>query len=96
MSATTATHDHHPAPGNGAERQILHRVDRAVKIGEGELRYQLERKDHHPLAHEDELLEVLAELEAMGLVERELCFRLTPEGRARLTSADTAAAAGVS
>jgi len=68
-----------------AERQILHRVDRAVKIGEGELRYQLDRKDHHPLAQADELLDVLADLEALGLVEAELCFRLTAEGRARLT-----------
>ena len=66
------------------DRQILVRVDRAVRIGEGELRYQLERKDHHPLAREDELLDVLADLEALGLVEAELYFRLTPEGRARL------------
>ena len=68
----------------GTERQILVRVDRAVRIGEGELRYQLERKDVHPLAREDELLDVLADLEALGLVEAELYFRLTPEGRARL------------
>jgi hypothetical protein len=63
------------------ERQILVRVDHAVRIGEAELRYQLEHKDHHPLAQEGELLDVLAELEALGLVEAELCFRLTPEGR---------------
>jgi hypothetical protein len=37
-----------PARGVG-ERQILLRVDRAVRIGEGELRYQLQRKDDHPL-----------------------------------------------
>jgi hypothetical protein len=66
------------------ERQILVRVDHAVRIGEAELRYQLERKDSHPLAREDELLDVLADLEALGLVEAELCFRLTPEGRTRL------------
>ena len=66
------------------ERQILHRVDRAVRIGERELRYQLQRKDEHPLAESDELLDVLAELEQQGLVESELCFRLTAEGRARL------------
>jgi hypothetical protein len=60
------------------ERQILHRVDRGgIQIGERELRYQLERKDSHPLAREDELLDVLAELEARGLLEAELCFRLT-------------------
>ena len=74
-------------PAN-TERQILVRVDRAVRIGEGELRYQLAHKDHHPLAHEDELLDVLAELEQHGLVEAELCFRLTPEGRARLDGHD--------
>jgi hypothetical protein len=70
------------------ERQILVRVDRAVRIGEAELRYQLDRKDDHPLAREDELLDVLAELEQHGLVEAELCFRLTPEGRARLDEHD--------
>jgi excisionase family DNA binding protein len=69
---------------DAGERQILHRVDRGVRVGEGELRYQLEHKDDHPLAREDGLLDVLADLEAVGLVEAELCFRLTPEGRARL------------
>ena len=49
-----------------------------------ELRYQLDRKDDHPLAQADELLDVLADLEQHGLVESELCFRLTAEGRARL------------
>jgi hypothetical protein len=63
------------------ERQILHRVDRAVLIGEHELRYQLRRKDSHALADDPALLDVLAELEQQGLVESELCFRLTPEGR---------------
>jgi hypothetical protein len=38
------------------------RVDRAVRIGEAELRYQLDRKDDHPLARSEELLDVLAEL----------------------------------
>jgi len=66
------------------ERQILVRVDHAVRIGEAELRYQLEHKDHHPLAREDELLDVLVDLEALGLVEAELYFRLTREGRRRL------------
>jgi hypothetical protein len=66
------------------ERQMLVRVDRAIHIGERELRYQLDRKDEHPLATADELLDVLADLEDLGLVESELCFRLTPEGHARL------------
>src|SRR5258708_7815836 len=64
------------------DRQILVRVDRGgIHIGEGELRYQLDRKDAHPLAQEDELLDVLADLEARGLLEAELCFRLTAAGR---------------
>ena len=71
-----------------SERQILVRVDRAVRVGEGELRYQLEHKDDHPLAREDELLDVLAGLEQEGLVEAELCFRLTPEGRQCLAHDD--------
>jgi hypothetical protein len=70
---------------DGAERQILLRVDRGgILIGERELRYQLACKDNHPLAQAPELLDVLAELEARGLIEAELCFRLTSHGRARL------------
>lgn len=73
---------------------MLLRVDRAVLIGERELRYQLRRKDDHPLAEADELLDVLAELEDLGLVESELCFRLTAEGRARLAGLAGLDAAG--
>jgi hypothetical protein len=73
----------------GTERQILVRVDRGgIQIGEGEPRYQLERKDSHPLARADELLDVLAEIEARGLIEAELCFRLTAQGRERLAEPD--------
>ncbi len=68
------------------EHQILVRVDRAVRVGERELRYQLDRKDQHPLADEPGLLGVLAELEDRGLVESERCFWLTAEGRARLAA----------
>jgi hypothetical protein len=72
-----------------ADRQILVRADRGgILIGEGELRYQLERKDNHPLAQADELMDVLAEIEARGLLEAELCFRLIAEGRARLAELD--------
>ena len=85
MSAT-ATHDHRPPDTKLAERQILLRVDRAVKVGERELRYQLDRKDDQPLAHAEELLDVLADLEAQGLVESERCFRLTGAGRARFAA----------
>jgi hypothetical protein len=77
-----------------AELQILHRVDRAVLIGERELRYQLGRKDDHSLAQADELLDVLADLEQQGLVESELCFRLTAEGRARLAGLNADRGAG--
>jgi hypothetical protein len=73
-----------------ADRQILVRVDRGgILIGERELRYQLQRKDNHPLARADELLDVLADLEAQGLLEAELCFRLTAQGRARLAEPET-------
>jgi hypothetical protein len=87
MSATT-THARRPAPTDAIERQILRRVDRAVRISERELRYQLDRKDNHPLAQADELLDVLAELDDLGLVESELCFRLTAEGRELLARAE--------
>lgn len=59
-------------------------VGEGCRRGEGELRYPRQRKDHHPLAREDKLLDTLAELETHGLVTSELTFRLTPEGRARL------------
>jgi hypothetical protein len=76
------------------ERQILVRVQRGgILIRERELRYQLERKDNHSLAHADELLDVLAELEAQGLIEAELRFRLTAEGRARLGELDASGSA---
>src|SRR4051812_48244343 len=87
MSATT-THVRRPASTDAVARQILRRVDRAVRIGERELRYQLDRKDNHPLAQADELLDVLAELDELGLVESELCFRLTGAGRELLTRAE--------
>jgi hypothetical protein len=69
---------------DGTERLILVRVDRAIGIGEGELRYQLEHKHDHPLARAPELLDVLAALEERGLLVSELCFRLTAVGRERL------------
>ena len=70
------------------ERLILHRVDRAVRIVESELHYQLKHKDRHPLAYEDELVEVLDGLVEHGLITAELCFQLTPEGRERLAQGD--------
>jgi len=67
---------------------ILLRVDRAVRVGVRELRYQLEHKDEHPLAQADELLDVLVQLEAEGLIESEWTFRLTAQGRAQLAGLD--------
>jgi len=72
---------------------MLLRVDRAVRVGERELRYQLEHKDEHPLAQADELLDVLVQLEAEGLVDSELTFRLTPAGRERLAGLDAGGSA---
>jgi hypothetical protein len=81
--------------GDGAERQIVVRVDRGgILIGERELRYQLERKDSHPLAQEDGLLDVLAEMKERGLIEAEMCFRLTPLGRAVLAGPGASGRAG--
>jgi len=89
MSTTTTREDRRAATNAACTEQlILHRVDRAVRVGERELRYQLVRKDNHPLAHERELLDVLADLEDKGLVESELSFRLTAEGRALLAGLD--------
>jgi len=39
-----------PPGADAIERPILVRVDRAIRVEEGELRYQLARKDQHPLA----------------------------------------------
>jgi hypothetical protein len=92
-AATSSVRPVAGATGSGAqparlavgEQQILVRVDRGgIHVGEGELRYQLERKDAHPLAQVDELLDVLAELQARGLIKAELCFRLTARGREQL------------
>jgi hypothetical protein len=67
------------------DEEILLRVGHgAIRIGERELRRQLERKDNHPLAQEDELLGVLAQMKGRGLIEAELCLRLIPMGRALL------------
>jgi hypothetical protein len=93
--STTTTSAGPPAGADTTERQILVRVQRGgILIGERELRYQLERKDSHPLAQADELLDVLAEIEARGLVEAELCFRLTAEGRVRLAAVGSGGGCG--
>jgi hypothetical protein len=66
------------------ERQILVRIDGGIRTPEEELRYQLDRKDHHPLACDERLLDVLAELEERGLIRSMLYFTLTELGRAEL------------
>jgi hypothetical protein len=74
-----------PANATDEERQILVRIDRGgAAICESELRYQLDTKDRHPIAHRADLLDLLAELEERGLIESALHFRLTAHGRAEL------------
>jgi hypothetical protein len=69
-------------------------LERGIHIQERELRYQLERKDNHPLAQSDELLDVLAEMKERGLIEAEMCFRLTERGRALLAGPGASGRAG--
>ena len=76
--------EHTPTTVAAGERQVLNRIDRGLRCPEPELRYQLERKDGHPLARAPELLDVLIDLEARGLVRSELTFALTADGRAAL------------
>jgi hypothetical protein len=63
------------------QQEILARIDRAgLHICEAELRHTL-RWDEHK---HGSLLELLAELEATGLIESALQFRLSDQGRAQL------------
>ena len=80
--------DRTPTTVTAGERQVLNRIDRGLRCPEKELRYQLERKDAHPLARSPELLDVLIDLEARGLVRSELTFALTGDGRAVLQHAN--------
>jgi DNA-binding PadR family transcriptional regulator len=68
-------------PVSGAEQRVLARLARVLGGSERELRYQLEHKDQHPLDR-GQLLALLDELEARGLIVSALRFRLTPAGRA--------------
>jgi hypothetical protein len=65
------------------QNEILARIDRGgLHVCEAELRYKLrwdERKD-------GSLLDLLDELEQLGLIESALHFRLTEQGRAKLPS----------
>jgi hypothetical protein len=60
------------------------RIDGGIQILEEELSYQLDRKDHQPLAGDERLLDVLANMEERGLIRSMLCFVLTGRGRAEL------------
>jgi hypothetical protein len=71
-------------PVSASERQILIRIDGGIKIPEEELRYQLDRKDQHPLARDERLIDVLVDLEERGLIISMLCFKLTERGRDEL------------
>ena len=63
------------------EREILARIDRAgLHICEAELRY----KPRWDEPKHGSLLNLMAELEATGLIESALHFRLTDQGRAQL------------
>jgi hypothetical protein len=64
------------------EQEILARIDRGVQICEAELRYKLRWDEHE----HGSLLELLDELERQGLLESALHFRLTEDGRARLSA----------
>jgi hypothetical protein len=71
-------------PISASERQILVRIDGGIKTPEEELRYQLDRKVQHPLATDERLIDLLADLEERGLIRSMLCFELTDRGRAEL------------
>jgi hypothetical protein len=94
MSAGVVSTGAAGAVGVGDERILLRVARGGIHIGERELRYQLQRKDNHPLAQAEELLDVLADLEAQRLVEAELCFRLTAAGRERLAERDAGGGCG--
>jgi DNA-binding PadR family transcriptional regulator len=80
MTAVAMATKQQAVPGD-VEREILSRIDRAgLQICEAELRHTLrwDERTH------GSLLELLAELEATGLIESALHFRLTDQGRAEL------------
>ena len=80
MTAVAMATKPHAVPVD-LEREILARIDRAgLHICEAELRHTLrwDERTH------GSLLELLAELEATGLIESALHFRLTDQGRAQL------------
>ena len=80
MTAVAMTTKQQAVPAD-LQREILARIDRAgLHICEAELRHTLrwDERTH------GSLLELLAELEATGLIESAIHFRLTDRGRERL------------
>jgi hypothetical protein len=80
MTAVALTTRRHQIPAE-LQNEILTRIDRGgLHICEAELRYKLrwdEGKDRS-------LLDLLDELEQLGLIESAIHFRLTEQGRAEL------------
>lgn len=76
---------------------VLRRVERHIRADLGELRYQLLERNGAPLSgHDaDDLVDLLVELESRGLVELELCARLTDDGKRVLADDDVDAPADV-
>ena len=81
MTAIAAPPTVSPQPLRDQEREILSRIDRGgLQICEAELRHTLRWQE----ARLGSLLGLLADLEASGLLESALHFRLTDLGRAEL------------
>lgn len=59
-------------------KNILACIGSAVRLTEGELRYQLAKRGD-PLAHADELLDLLVQMEHQGLVRTELVVTLAKD-----------------
>jgi hypothetical protein len=80
MTAVATATKQHAVPVD-LEREILARIDRAgLHICEAELRHTLRWDERN----RGSLLDLMAELEATGLIESALHFRLTDQGRAQL------------
>jgi hypothetical protein len=66
----------------------LERLACVLGGSERELPHPLEHNDNEPLARSPELLDMLAVLEARGLIVSEPQFRLLPAGRALLAEVE--------
>lgn len=63
--------------------RVLAQVDSGIRPELGELHYQLVERTGAPLAggDVDDVVDLLSDLERRGLVELQLCARLTDEGK---------------